>query len=423
MSYRVLILGSGGREYAIGLHLLKDKRVEKIFFSPGNGGTSQIGENFSFDSHQDLIKKVKKLHIGLVIIGSEAFIIDGISDLLRQEGIKVFGPSKKAGMLEGSKSYMKDFAVRHHIPTARYIQTSDFNEAKEFLGTMKAPYVIKADGLCAGKGVVITSNKEEALDTIKSMLSGERFGQEGKCVVIEEFLEGFELSVFAICDGKDYVLLPACQDHKRLLDNDEGPNTGGMGAYSPAPQCDQELMDKIAKRIIQPTVEGLKEEGNEFEGVLFAGIMVKEFGEAREPFLLEYNVRFGDPECQVLMPLLKTSLIDICESVIRGKLKETKIEFYNGSAMAVVLASKDYPYANSKAQEIKISSFDNSLGHIVFAGVTRDDKMLFASGGRVLLSVGLGEDLKQARNHAYKIIDSISFSGMQYRKDIGHRAL
>lgn len=423
MNYRILILGNGGREYAIGLHLLKDTRVEKLFFSPGNGGTSKIGENFLFNSHQDLIEKIIKKHINLVIIGSETFVIDGIADSLRQAQIKVFGPSKKAGMLEGSKSYMKDFATRCNIPTARYIQTRDFTKAKEFLETMKAPYVIKADGLCAGKGVVITSNKEEALDTIRGMLSGEKFGQEGKCVVIEEFLEGFELSVFAICDGQDYVLLPVCQDHKRLLDNDEGPNTGGMGAYSPVLECDQELIHKITERIIQPTLKGLEREGNRFEGVLFAGIMVRECNNSREPFLLEYNVRFGDPECQVLMPLLKTSLIDICEGVIHQKLKDVKVEFYNKSAMAVVLASREYPYASPKPQEITIESFDSSLGHIVFAGVTDDNNSLKATGGRVLLSVGLGDSLKQARDNAYKIIDSINFPGMQYRKDIGHRVL
>lgn len=421
MEYKILILGNGGREYAIGLHLLKDSRCKKLYFAPGNGGTFHIGENFSFSTHQDLIEKIQKFDINLVIIGPEAYIIDGISDSLRLAGIKVFGPSKKAGILEGSKAYMKDFITRYKVPTASYIQTSDFIKAKEFLETLQPPYVIKADGLCAGKGVIITSNKQEALQSIQEMLSGEKFGNEGKCIVIEEYLDGIELSVFAICDGNDYVLLPACQDHKRLLDNDMGPNTGGMGAYAPAPFCDDNLMKKIANKIIQPTLDGLKQENNPFEGVLFAGIMVRDINGEKEPFLLEYNVRFGDPECEVLMPLLKTPLIDICESVIKREIKKVKIEFYEKSALAVVLASKEYPYTQAKPQKITFNNYDESLGHIVFAGVTMQDKNMIATGGRVLLSVGIGENLKIAKDNAYQIIKSIDFSGMQYRRDIGHR--
>ena len=423
MEYRVLILGNGGREYAIGLHLLKDSRLKKLYFAPGNGGSASIGENFSFTSHQDLIQKIKDFQIDIVIIGPEAYIVDGVSDALRVAGIKVFGPSAKAGMLEGSKAYMKDFVTRYGVPTAAYIQTRDFEAARAFVDTLQPPYVLKADGLCAGKGVLITSDKNEALENLGDMLSGKSFGEEGKCVVIEEYLEGFELSVFAICDGEDFVLLPACQDHKRLLDADEGPNTGGMGAYAPAPSCDATLMEKIKTRIIKPTLEGLKKEDNPFCGVLFAGIMVKQVNGVNEPYLLEYNVRFGDPECEVLMPLLKTPLLDICEAVHSKQIKNLKIEFFDKSAMAVVLASERYPYASSTPQQITLKPHDENLGHIVFAGVEARGGELYATGGRVMLCVGVGEGLEQARANAYKLIESVHFDGMQYRKDIGFRAL
>ena len=423
MQYRVLILGSGGREYAMGLHLQKDKRVEQLFFSPGNGGTSEIGINFDFISHQELLEKIYHEKINWVIIGAENFIADGTSDILKIAGIKVFGPSQSAGRLESSKAYMKDFVTRYGVPTAKYIQTHQLDEALEFLKMLTPPYVIKADGLCAGKGVVITSDFDHASEVLEDFLSGRAFGESGKRVVIEEFIDGFELSVFAICDGEDFVLLPACQDHKRLLDKDNGPNTGGMGAYAPSPLCSNELLEKIRNEIIIPTLEGMKKEKNPFYGVLFAGIMVRELNGVLEPYLLEYNVRFGDPECEVLMPLLKTSLMDICEAVYASNLKSLQVEFEEKSAMAVVLASKSYPYASDNAEKIYFESCGEENAHFVFAGVKRKEESFYASGGRVLLSVGIGDNLRIARDNAYKLIQKVNFNGMQYRKDIGYRAL
>lgn len=423
MKKNVLILGNGGREYAIGLHLLKDEKIGNLYFSPENAGVKRLGKILTFTTHQELIKQIGELDIEYVIVGPEAYIMDGITDSLRIAGIKVFGPSKKAGMLEGSKAFMKDFVTRYNVPTARYIQTKDLQEAKNFLNTLKPPYVLKADGLCAGKGVLITESFEEAVKNLEEMLSGKSFGESGKCVVIEEYLDGFELSVFAICDGKDFIVLPACQDHKRLLDGDMGPNTGGMGAYAPAPSCDDILMEKIKKSILRPTLEGLKKEDNPFIGVLFAGIMVKEEEGVLEPYLLEYNVRFGDPECEVLMPLLKTPLLQICESAISGNLKSLKIDFLEKSAMAVVIASRNYPYSKSQPEPIDFKDYNSTLGHIVFAGVEEIEGKLCATGGRVLLCVGIGDSIKQAKENAYKLIDSVSFEGMQYRKDIGHRVL
>ncbi|MCE3038088.1 phosphoribosylamine--glycine ligase [Helicobacter anatolicus] len=419
----ILILGSGGREYAIALHLLKDKFVDNLYFTPNNAGVARLGKILEYKTPQELIEKIQDLKIDFVIVGPEAYIVDGITDLLHIAGIKVFGPSKKAGMLEGSKAYMKDFVTRYNVPTARYIQTTDLKEAIAFLKNLTPPYVLKADGLCAGKGVLILEDFNEAVRNLEEMLSGKAFGDSGKCVVIEEYLEGFELSVFAVCDGENFQVLPACQDHKRLLDNDEGPNTGGMGAYSPAPSCDITLMEKIKNKILKPTLDGLLKEGNPFCGILFAGIMVQEKNGELEPFLLEYNVRFGDPECEVLMPLLKTPLREICEHVFEKKLDSLKIEFYPKSAMAVVVASKDYPYTKSIPMPISFKDYDSTLGHIVFAGVDEIDGKLYATGGRVLLCVGIGENVLEARNNAYKLIESVYFEGMHYRKDIGYRVL
>ncbi|CBG40001.1 phosphoribosylamine--glycine ligase [Helicobacter mustelae] len=423
MKKKLLILGHGGREYAMGLHLLRDKNIDSLFFAPKNAATERLGKTFDFASHQELIEKIQEFGIDFVIIGPEAYIIDGLSNALKMAGIKVFGPSKEAGMLEGSKAYMKDFATRHNIPTARYIQTDDLTKAQDFLLTLKPPYVLKADGLCAGKGVWISNELSEAKEFLKEMLSGKAFGESGRRVVVEEFLQGFELSIFAICDGEDFVLLPACQDHKRLLDHDEGPNTGGMGAYAPAPSATPELLEKIQERILRPTLQGMIKEGNPYCGVLFAGIMVCEQDGELEPYLLEYNVRFGDPECEVLMPLLQTSLLEICEHTLSGNLKNLKLQISHKCALAVVLSSKNYPYGTSEPTLIEFENYRSSLGHFVFAGVDKKGGAFYATGGRVLLCVGVGDDIKEARDHAYELIKSVKFDGMHYRRDIGYRVL
>ncbi|PAF53493.1 phosphoribosylamine--glycine ligase [Helicobacter sp. 13S00482-2] len=422
-SQKILIIGNGGREYAIGKAFSQDIRVDKIYFYPGNGGTLQLGENVSFKSDKELIDFILFHQINFVFIGPEIPLVQGMSDTLRKAGIKVFGVSKKAARLEGSKAFMKDFVSRFNIPTAKYLQTSDFTKAKEFITLLTPPIVLKADGLCAGKGVLILPTHKQALEELKNMLEGKSFGDAAKCVVIEEFLDGYELSVFAICDGEEYVLLPASQDHKRLLSGDRGPNTGGMGAYAPTPLCDEKMMKKIEDSIIKPTLKGMQEENVPFCGVLFAGIMVVKNNNILEPYLLEFNVRFGDPECEILLPLLKTSLLDICYGVMEHKLGLLKIELLNKYCVGVVVASKNYPYDSSEPSVIRIDDFNDILGHICFAGVSFKDGVLMATGGRVLICIGIGDDFEGARKNAYALVGKIQFDGMVYRDDIGFRAL
>ncbi|MDO7253576.1 phosphoribosylamine--glycine ligase [Helicobacter cappadocius] len=422
-SQKILIIGNGGREYAIGRAFSQDSRVDRIYFYPGNGGTNKLGENISVQTDEELIRFILSHQIDFVFIGPEAPLVEGMSDVLREAGIKVFGPSSKAAQLEGSKAFMKDFVSRFGIPTARYLQTSHYDEAREFIISLTPPIVLKADGLCAGKGVVIVNTHKQALEELKNMLEGKSFGEAARCVVIEEFLDGYELSVFALCDGEEYVLLPASQDHKRLLSADRGPNTGGMGAYAPTPLCDEEMMKKIENLIIKPTLKGMQKEKMPFYGVLFAGIMVVSIGDVLQPYLLEFNVRFGDPECEILLPLLKTPLLDLCYGVMEHKLGLLKVEISQRYCVGVVIASQNYPYSTSEAKAISINDVDENLGHICFAGVNLKDGILMATGGRVLVCVGVGESLKEARKNAYALVGKVHFDGMNYRDDIGFRAL
>ncbi|PAF41412.1 phosphoribosylamine--glycine ligase [Helicobacter sp. 11S02596-1] len=427
MKQKILIIGSGGREYALGKKFLEDSRIEKIYFCPGNGATEEIGENITCKDFEAIVRFSQECGIDLVVIGPEVPLVEGLADELQKAGINVFGPSKQAAQLEGSKAFMKDFVSRHNIPTARYLQTSDLKLAKSFLASLTLPVVIKADGLCAGKGVIIATTQKEALETLESMLDGKSFGNAGKRVVIEEFLDGYELSVFALADGEDYVLLPVCQDHKRLLNGDEGPNTGGMGAYAPTPLCDESLKQKIKTKIIEPTLKGMSQEGMPFSGVLFAGVMVIVIDGELEPYLLEFNVRFGDPECEVLLPLLKTPLLDLCRAVSDHRLGDFEVAFFDGYCLGVVAVSKDYPYQNASPETIFIkdciNEFDPSSGHLIFAGVSKKDGKLVSSGGRVLLSVGRGKTLLEAKKQAYSLMNKVHFEGMAYRNDIGFRAL
>jgi phosphoribosylamine--glycine ligase len=406
----------------MGLALQRDKKVSKIYFAPGNGATDALGENIMLADYKELASWAKKHDIALTIVGPEGPLVGGIVDVFKSEGLNIFGPSAKAAQLEGSKVFMKNFLARHDIPTARYIETTSLDDASDFIETLIAPIVVKADGLCGGKGVIIAKSKEEAKDAAKEMLSGNSFGDAGKKIIIEEFLDGYELSVFAICDGKDYVLLPAAQDHKRLLDNDEGPNTGGMGAYVPTPLVDDTIYKKLEKRVVEPTLKGMIEEGVPFEGVLFMGVMVV----AGEPLILEYNVRFGDPECEEIMPLLKNPF-DLFYKAATGNLGSLKIEIEDKFAVGVVMASKDYPYKNSPKSEIIIDDIVHddikSNAHISFAGVTKEDGKLYASGGRVLVCVGIGASIKEARDRAYMLCGQIHFVGKQCRNDIAYQAL
>lgn len=420
---KILIVGSGGREYSIALALKNDSRVGQIYFANGNGASANLGENIHAKGNKEIVDFCVNKGVNLVIVGPEQPLIEGLSDELREAKIPVFAPNKAAAKLEGSKIFMKNLLKKYSIPTARFITSGDKDELFGFIDSNHfSKIVIKADGLCAGKGVLIVDSKPEAKQIVESMLSGERFGEAGRRIVIEEFLEGFELSVFAVCDGKDFVILPTAQDHKRLLDDDLGPNTGGMGAYSPTPQCDLALLEKIKARIIAPTLEAMKCEGAEFCGVLFCGIMVS----SGEPFVLEFNVRFGDPECEVILPLLKTPLLDILEAAVEQRLGDLKVEILDKACVGVVMASENYPYSASPAQVITmqkgLNCTSNLKNHISFAGVSDENGVLNASGGRVLVSVGIGDNLKEAQENAYNLAGQISFKGAKMRKDIANKA-
>ncbi|DAB35198.1 MAG TPA: phosphoribosylamine--glycine ligase [Sulfurospirillum sp. UBA12182] len=420
---KILIVGSGGREYSIGLALHKEEKIKKLYFAPGNGATDNLGENVAIKDFEELATFAKTQEIDLTIVGPEVPLVDGIVDVFKKHGLTIFGPSKAAARLEGSKIFMKNFLARHGIPTAKYIQTKNLEEANTFIDSLSLPIVVKADGLCAGKGVIIAKTYEEAKSAAQEMLSGESFGDAGTSIVVEEFLDGYELSVFAICDGKDYKVLPAAQDHKRLLDNDEGPNTGGMGAYAPTPLIDEELYNKVAQRVVKPTLAGMEAEGNPFEGVLFIGLMIVK----GEPIVLEYNVRFGDPECEILMPLIESSVSDLFYKAATKDLSNLDIKIKDKFAVGIVMASENYPYSNSKPSEILISeALEDEIKehtHISFAGVSKEEEKLFATGGRVLLCIGVGDSIKQARDRAYKRCGDVHFAGKKFRSDIAYQAL
>lgn len=417
ISMKILILGNGAREYSIALALQKDDSALHFFFAPGNGATIRLGTNVNFKDINELVNFAKNEKISLCIVGSENFLADGVVDSFKKANLAIFGPTKAAAMLESSKAFMKKFLQRHHIKTAKFLNTSDLNEASAFIHTLTPPIVVKADGLCAGKGVIIAQSYNEAINATSEMLSGKSFGEAGKRVIIEEFLDGFELSIFALCDGKNFVLLPAAQDHKKLKDNDEGPNTGGMGAYAPSILADETLLTKIENDIITPTLEGMAAEGSEFTGVLFAGIMVVN----QTPYVLEFNVRFGDPECEVLMPLIKNPL-ELILACTQKKLINTKIQLKDEFAVGVVCASENYPYKSSPKTEIVIGEIPPN-SHISYAGVSLEGERLYANGGRVLVCIGLGKDIKSARDKAYELCEQVKFQGKQYRNDIAYQAL
>ena len=422
----VLVIGAGGREYSIGMALRKDENVESLYFAPGNGATDELGTNLDISDFSELADFCEANDVELTIVGPEAPLVEGIVDLFEERGLKIFGPSAKAAQLEGSKIFMKNFLARHNVPTAKYIETDSIEEAYKFIMTLEAPIVVKADGLCGGKGVIIAGNHNEAKKAAGEMLSGNSFGEAGTSIVVEEFLDGYELSVFAICDGEDYVVLPAAQDHKRLHNNDQGPNTGGMGAYAPTPLVNDEIYKKLDERVIIPTLEGMKAEGMPFKGVLFIGVMVVK----GEPIILEYNVRFGDPECEELMPLLKSSALDLFYKGATNDLKNLKIEFHDKFAVGVVMASKDYPYKSSAPAEIIVDEIVHDEifaehAHISYAGVTRDkeDGKLYATGGRVLVCVGLGNTIEEAQKRAYMLVGQVHFAGKHCRTDIAYQVL
>ncbi|HDZ4328977.1 TPA: phosphoribosylamine--glycine ligase [Campylobacter jejuni] len=414
---KIMILGSGAREYSIALALRRvDKNLE-FYFAPGNGATESLGTNLNLKDPVVLATYAKEKGFDLCIVGSESFLAEGVVDIFKQQGLAIFGPSKAAAMLETSKSFMKSFLKKYRIKTAKFLNTNDIEKAKNFIHSLTPPIVVKADGLCAGKGVIIAKTHEEAIEETAKMLSGESFGDAGKLVVIEEFLDGYELSIFAVCDGNDFVLLPVAQDHKKLLDNDQGPNTGGMGAYAPSSLANESLLRKVQKDIILPTLAGMKKEGAEFCGVLFIGAMIV----GNKPYVLEFNVRFGDPECEVLMPLIENPL-ELILAATQRRLRHTKIKIKKEFAVGVVCASENYPYKSSPKSEITVNNIPEN-SHISYAGVSLEDSKLMADGGRVLVCVGTGKSIEEAQKNAYKLCDNVNFKGKQYRKDIAHQVL
>ncbi|EAK3642746.1 phosphoribosylamine--glycine ligase [Campylobacter coli] len=414
---KIMILGSGAREYSIALALKRVDENLEFYFAPGNGATESLGTNLNFKDPVVLATYAKEKEFDLCIVGSESFLAEGVVDIFKQHNIPIFGPTKAAAMLETSKSFMKSFLKKYRIKTAKFLNTNDIEKAKNFILSLTPPIVIKADGLCAGKGVIIAKTHEEAIEEASKMLSGESFGEAGKLIVVEEFLDGFELSIFAVCDGNDFVLLPAAQDHKKLLDGDKGPNTGGMGAYAPSSLANESLLRKIQKDIIIPTLAGMKKEGSEFCGVLFIGIMVV----GNKPYVLEFNVRFGDPECEVLMPLIENPL-ELILATTQKRLRHTKIKIKKDYAVGVVCASENYPYKSSPKSEISITNIPENT-HISYAGVSLEDGKLMADGGRVLVCVGTGSSIEEAQKKAYELCENVHFKGKQFRKDIAHQVI
>ena len=418
----ILILGNGGREYSIGLAIFKEN-AHNLFFMPGNGATDKLGTNINIKDYKQLALWAKDNSIDLTIVGPEAPLVDGVVDIFKKNGLTIFGPSAAAAQLEGSKVYMKNILKKYNIPTAAFIETSNEKEAHDFIDTMNLPIVVKADGLCGGKGVIIAQSKQEAKEAASDMLSGTSFGDAGTSIVVEEYLDGYELSVFAICDGENYKVLPAAQDHKRIGDGDTGPNTGGMGAYAPTPLVNDDIYKKIEERVIIPTLAGMKQEGAPFEGVLFIGVMVVK----GEPIILEYNVRFGDPECEILMPLIESKVSELFYYGATKQLDKLDIKFKNKFAVGVVMASSNYPYSASAPSIISLSNIvDRELlenSHISFAGVEEKDGNLIATGGRVAVCVGLGDNIQEARDRAYLLSSEISFDGKKFRTDIAYQAL
>lgn len=422
---KVLLVGSGGREHAMAWKLAQSEKITELFCAPGNAGIAEVASvvDVAADDVAGLIALTQSLEIDFVVVGPEIPLAMGLVDMLKMNGIKAFGPTQDAAQLESSKAFTKDFCSRYNIPTADYAVFTDLEEAVTYVHKNKPPFVLKADGLAAGKGVVITNSKFDAEDELKEFFSG-KFGDASQKVVIEEFMTGQEASFFAISDGETAIPLIAAQDHKRAYDNDEGPNTGGMGAYSPAPIFGQKEMEMVMEKIIQPTVFGMKKDGHPFTGVLFAGLMMTEDG----PKLIEYNARFGDPECQVLMRRLGSDLMDILEAAEAGKLDKVKMPAWlDEPVVNVVLAANGYPAKYKKGTSIKGLDAANAMeGVKVFHAGTKTNAKgeLVSNGGRVLSVTASGENIAEAVERAYAAIDdAIEWDDGFCRRDIAHHAL
>ena len=421
----IMIIGSGGREHALAWKAAQSPRAEKIYVVPGNPGTAREAkvENVALDisDFTALSQFAQANNVALTIIGPEGPLVDGIVDHFTSQGLRCFGPTKGAAQLEGSKAFTKDFLARHKIPTAAYGNFTDVTAALQYLQTQSLPIVIKADGLAAGKGVIIAQSKEEAEATVRDMLSGNSFGKAGHKVVIEEFMTGEEASFIVLVDGTTALPFATSQDHKARDDGDKGPNTGGMGAYSPAPVVTPEVHARVMNEVIMPTVRGMAAEGNTYVGFLYAGLMISADG---TPKVVEFNCRFGDPEAQPVMMRLQSDLVELCEGALAGKLATMDISFDSRPAVGVVLAAGGYPDAYAKGKVISgLDSPGPEAAKIFYAGTALDGDKVVTNGGRVLCATAMGTTVSAAQTTAYRLAANISWDGIYYRKDIGWRAI
>jgi len=422
---KILVIGSGGREHALAWKALQSPLVEKVFVAPGNAGSAieENIENVAIDvlDFDALEAFAKENDIGLTIVGPEAPLVDGVVDQFEAAGLKIFGPKKGAAQLEGSKAFTKDFLARHKIPTAEYQNFTEVEPALAYLREKGAPIVVKADGLAAGKGVIVAETLEQAEEAVKDMLSGNAFGDAGCRVVIEEFLAGEEASFIVMVDGKNVLPMATSQDHKRVGDKDTGPNTGGMGAYSPAPVVTPEIDARIMKEVIMPTVEGMAAEGNDYTGFLYAGLMIDESG---APKVIEYNCRFGDPETQPIMLRMQSDMVAHCLAALEGKLDSETAKWDPRPALGVVLAAAGYPASYPKGDVISLPENDGADRKVFHAGTKLNDKgEVVTAGGRVLCATALGNSVSEAQAQAYELVKLVSWEGMFCRSDIGYRAV
>ncbi|AXU48548.1 phosphoribosylamine--glycine ligase [Clostridioides difficile] len=414
---KILVVGGGGREHAICWKLSKEKNVEKIYCAPGNAGIANVAEcvNIGDTNIEELLKFAKENEIGLTIVGPEVPLVMGIVDEFEKEGLRVFGPNKKCAQLEGSKAFSKEFMIKHNIPTAKYKEYTNLEEAISEIDSFGYPVVIKADGLAAGKGVVIPENREDAIATLKEMMSDKKFGAAGDKIVIEEFLKGIETSILAFVDNDTIVPMASAKDHKKVNNYEQGPNTGGMGTFSPSEIYTEELANKVKETVLEKTLEGFKKDGLNFKGILFVGLMITEDGEK----VLEYNVRFGDPETQSVLFRLETDLHEIMEAILDNKLKDIEINYSDEEAVCVMLTSGGYPDSYEKGKIITgLENLDDDI--VVFhSGTKMLDGNLVTNGGRVIGITAKSVTVKDAAEKVYENIKKINFEGMHYRTDIG----
>ncbi|MCG6938192.1 MAG: phosphoribosylamine--glycine ligase [Gammaproteobacteria bacterium] len=422
---KILVIGNGGREHALAWKAAQSSLVQQVFVAPGNAGTALEKNITNIDISAEDIQTLRQFasdnSIDLTIVGPEATLVNGIVDVFSESGLKIFGPSKAAAQLEGSKAFTKNFLERHDIPTAFYGNFTAIEPAIEYIKKHGAPIVVKADGLAAGKGVILAQTEDEAIVAVKDMLAGNKFGDAGARVVIEEFLHGEEASFICMIDGKNILPMASSQDHKARDNGDKGPNTGGMGAYSPAPVVTAEMHDRIMQLVIEPTVKGMAEEGNTFTGFLYAGLMINNEG---IPKVLEYNVRFGDPETQPIMMRLKSDLVQHCLDAIEGKLDQSEIVWDARTSLGVVLAAGGYPDSYNKGDVISgLEDTETESTKVFHAGTAEKDGHVVTNGGRVLCAVALGSSVTEAQQLAYQVVNKIHWKNMYYRTDIGHRAI